>query len=69
MAVARRFRALHIVHRLDEIIDAERNRRDEDEAEEAIEQEVYLGNLPYMTEQGTFVSTNGGRSWRPRDQS
>ena len=34
---------------------------DEDEAEEAIEQEVYLGNLPYMTEQGTFVINGAER--------
>jgi DNA-directed RNA polymerase subunit beta len=34
---------------------------DEEEAEEAIEQEVYLGNLPYMTEQGTFVINGAER--------
>jgi DNA-directed RNA polymerase subunit beta len=34
---------------------------DEDEAEEAIEQEVYLGNLPYMTERGTFVVNGAER--------
>jgi len=34
---------------------------DEDEAEEAIEQEVYLGNLPYMTERGTFVINGAER--------
>ena len=34
---------------------------DEDEAEEAIEQEVYLGNLPYMTDQGTFVINGAER--------
>ncbi len=34
---------------------------DEDEAEEAIEQEVYLGNLPFMTEQGTFVINGAER--------
>ncbi|HLA62901.1 MAG TPA: hypothetical protein VK610_00620, partial [Rhodothermales bacterium] len=28
---------------------------DEDEPEEAIQQDVYLGNLPVMTEKGTFV--------------
>lgn len=34
---------------------------DEDEAEEAIEQEVYLGNLPFMTERGTFVVNGAER--------
>jgi DNA-directed RNA polymerase subunit beta len=34
---------------------------DEDEAEEAIEQEVYLGNLPFMTEQGTFIINGAER--------
>ncbi|NBC17934.1 MAG: DNA-directed RNA polymerase subunit beta, partial [Bacteroidetes bacterium] len=34
---------------------------EEDEAEEAIEQEVYLGNLPFMTEQGTFVINGAER--------
>jgi DNA-directed RNA polymerase subunit beta len=34
---------------------------DEDEAEEAIEQEVYLGNLPAMTERGTFVVNGAER--------
>ena len=34
---------------------------DEDEAEEAIEQEVYLGTLPYMTERGTFVINGAER--------
>ena len=34
---------------------------DEDEAEEAIEQEVYLGNLPFMTERGTFVINGAER--------
>ncbi len=34
---------------------------DEDEAEEAIEQEVYLGNLPAMTERGTFVINGAER--------
>ncbi|MFQ5570675.1 MAG: DNA-directed RNA polymerase subunit beta [Rhodothermales bacterium] len=34
---------------------------DEDEAEEAIEQEVYLGNLPYMTGRGTFVINGAER--------
>ena len=33
----------------------------EDEAEEAIEQEVYLGNLPFMTERGTFVINGAER--------
>ena len=34
---------------------------DEDEAEEAVEQDVYLGNLPYMTERGTFVVNGAER--------
>jgi DNA-directed RNA polymerase subunit beta len=34
---------------------------DEDEAEEAIEQDVYLGNLPYMTERGTFIVNGAER--------
>jgi len=34
---------------------------DEDEAEEAIEQEVYLGNLPFMTKHGTFVVNGAER--------
>lgn len=34
---------------------------DEDEAEEAIEQEVYLGNMPVMTAQGTFVVNGAER--------
>ncbi|MBO6575455.1 MAG: DNA-directed RNA polymerase subunit beta [Rhodothermales bacterium] len=34
---------------------------DEDEAEEAIEQEVYLGNLPFMTERGTFIINGAER--------
>ncbi|NND73035.1 MAG: DNA-directed RNA polymerase subunit beta, partial [Rhodothermales bacterium] len=34
---------------------------DEDEAEESIEQEVYLGNLPFMTERGTFVINGAER--------
>ena len=34
---------------------------DEDEPEEAIEQEVYLGNLPAMTERGTFVINGAER--------
>ena len=34
---------------------------DEDEAEEAIEQEVYLGNLPAMTDHGTFVINGAER--------
>ena len=34
---------------------------DEDEAEEAIEQEVYLGNLPFMTGHGTFVINGAER--------
>ncbi len=38
-----------------------REDEDEDEAEEAIEQEVYLGNLPYMTERGTFVINGAER--------
>ncbi|MEM9666978.1 MAG: DNA-directed RNA polymerase subunit beta, partial [Bacteroidota bacterium] len=38
-----------------------REDEDEDEPEEAIEQEVYLGNLPYMTERGTFVVNGAER--------
>ncbi|HET6569554.1 MAG TPA: DNA-directed RNA polymerase subunit beta [Rhodothermales bacterium] len=38
-----------------------REDEDEDEAEEAIEQEVYLGNLPAMTERGTFVVNGAER--------
>jgi DNA-directed RNA polymerase subunit beta len=34
---------------------------DEDEPEEAIQQDVYLGNLPFMTEQGTFVVNGAER--------
>ncbi|PSQ92913.1 MAG: DNA-directed RNA polymerase subunit beta [Bacteroidetes bacterium SW_4_67_19] len=34
---------------------------DEDEAEEAIEQEVYLGTLPFMTKQGTFIVNGAER--------
>lgn len=34
---------------------------DEDEAEESIEQEVYLGNLPFMTDRGTFVINGAER--------
>ena len=34
---------------------------DEDEAEEAVEQEVYLGNLPFMTDRGTFVINGAER--------
>ena len=34
---------------------------DEDEAEEAVEQEVYLGNLPAMTERGSFVINGAER--------
>ena len=34
---------------------------DEDEAEEAVEQEVYLGNLPFMTPRGTFVINGAER--------
>ncbi|RMF65139.1 MAG: DNA-directed RNA polymerase subunit beta [Bacteroidetes bacterium] len=34
---------------------------DEDEAEEAVEQDVYLGNLPFMTERGTFVINGAER--------
>ncbi|PEN14729.1 DNA-directed RNA polymerase subunit beta [Longibacter salinarum] len=33
----------------------------EDEAIEAIEQEVYLGTLPYMTERGTFIVNGAER--------
>jgi DNA-directed RNA polymerase subunit beta len=34
---------------------------DEDEPEEAIQQDVYLGNLPFMTEQGTFIVNGAER--------
>ena len=34
---------------------------DEDEAEEAVEQEVYLGNLPAMTNRGSFVINGAER--------
>ncbi len=34
---------------------------DDDEAQEAIEQEVYLGNLPFMTERGTFIVNGAER--------
>ena len=34
---------------------------DEEEAEEAIEQEVYLGTLPFMTRQGTFIVNGAER--------
>ena len=34
---------------------------DEDEAGETIQQDVYLGNLPFMTEQGTFVINGAER--------
>ncbi len=34
---------------------------DDDEAEEAVEQQVYLGNLPAMTERGTFVINGAER--------
>jgi DNA-directed RNA polymerase subunit beta len=34
---------------------------DEDEAEEAMQQEVYLGNLPFMTPRGTFVINGAER--------
>ena len=34
---------------------------DEDEPEEAVQQDVYLGNLPFMTEQGTFVINGAER--------
>jgi DNA-directed RNA polymerase subunit beta len=34
---------------------------DEDEPEEAIQQDVYLGNLPVMTEQGTFIVNGAER--------
>ena len=34
---------------------------DEDEPEEAIQQDVYLGNLPVMTEKGTFVVNGAER--------
>ena len=38
-----------------------RDDEDEDEPEEAIEQDVYLGNLPYMTERGSFVINGAER--------
>ncbi len=34
---------------------------DEDEPEEAIQQDVYLGNLPMMTEKGTFIVNGAER--------
>ena len=34
---------------------------DEDEPEEAVQQDVYLGNLPVMTEKGTFVVNGAER--------
>ncbi len=34
---------------------------DEDEPEEAVQQDVYLGNLPFMTQQGTFVINGAER--------
>ncbi len=34
---------------------------DEDEPEEAIEQDVYLGNLPFMTERGSFIINGAER--------
>ena len=34
---------------------------DEDEAEEAIEQEVYLGTLPFMTDRATFIINGAER--------
>ena len=34
---------------------------DEDEPEEAVQQDVYLGNLPFMTAQGTFVINGAER--------
>ncbi len=34
---------------------------DEDEPEEAVEQDVFLGNLPYMTERGSFVINGAER--------
>ena len=34
---------------------------DDDEAEEAVEQQVYLGDLPAMTERGTFVINGAER--------
>lgn len=38
-----------------------REDEDEDEAEESIQQDVYLGNLPYMTERGTFIINGAER--------
>ena len=38
-----------------------RDDEDEDEPEEAIEQDVYLGNLPFMTERGSFVINGAER--------
>ncbi|MGD8414067.1 MAG: DNA-directed RNA polymerase subunit beta, partial [Candidatus Latescibacterota bacterium] len=38
-----------------------RDDEDEDEPEEAIEQDVFLGNLPYMTERGSFVINGAER--------
>lgn len=38
-----------------------REDEDEDEAEEAVEQEVYLGDLPSMTERGSFVINGAER--------
>ncbi len=38
-----------------------REDEDEDEPEEAIQQDVYLGNLPMMTEKGTFVVNGAER--------
>ena len=34
---------------------------EDEEAQEAIEQEVYLGNLPFMTERGTFIVNGAER--------
>ena len=34
---------------------------DEDEAEEAVQQDVYLGNLPMMTAKGTFIVNGAER--------
>ncbi|MGA7306569.1 MAG: DNA-directed RNA polymerase subunit beta [Rhodothermales bacterium] len=38
-----------------------RDDEDEDEPEEAVEQDVYLGNLPFMTERGSFVINGAER--------
>ncbi|MEM6335110.1 MAG: DNA-directed RNA polymerase subunit beta [Bacteroidota bacterium] len=38
-----------------------REDEDEDEPEEAIEQDVYLGDLPYMTEGGSFIINGAER--------